>query len=374
MTSHETYDIAVVGGGIVGSAVAAEAAGRGARVVLVDRADGPSPASTRSFAWLNAVSSDSPHYRGLRVLGVQRHLLEHARWGSGSPYRFTGSLSWAREGALEPTQGAAGAVGIEELHRRDHAAGGAARLIGREEAVRIEPSLGDVPHDGPFLHSSDEGWVDLPDLVGELRRRLVRAGGVVVRTAVELSADGGRVRLEGGPCAETVVIAAGAQTPALLSALGVGIPEATSGAAILVADGLGSAPRGILRTGGISARSHGGGALVLHSTALDAFVDPDGPRHLLPGERVDEVAAAAAEAFGWERPPRVLRALAGARPVPGDGLPVVGSVAGYENLRVAFTHSGATLGLLLGDLLASELVAGEADGVLSPYRPGRFSA
>jgi glycine/D-amino acid oxidase-like deaminating enzyme len=64
---------------------------------------------------------------------------------------------------------------------------------------------------------------------------------------------------------------------------------------------------------------------------------------------------------------------AGAKPVPGDGRPVLGPVPGLAGLHVAFTHSGATLGIVVGELLADELVDGRPSAVLDPFRPARFS-
>lgn len=60
------------------------------------------------------------------------------------------------------------------------------------------------------------------------------------------------------------------------------------------------------------------------------------------------------------------------RPVPGDGLPVVGQgpVAG---LWIAVMHSGATLAPLVGELLAQEIVGGPHSPLLADFRPGRFA-
>ena len=43
-------------------------------------------------------------------------------------------------------------------------------------------------------------------------------------------------------------------------------------------------------------------------------------------------------------------------------------------LHVAFTHSGATLGLIAGELLADQIVTGEPHPLLAPFGPGRFLA
>jgi len=41
---------------------------------------------------------------------------------------------------------------------------------------------------------------------------------------------------------------------------------------------------------------------------------------------------------------------------------------------VAFTHSGATLALIVGELLASEIASGEKHPMLATFRPERFTA
>ena len=40
---------------------------------------------------------------------------------------------------------------------------------------------------------------------------------------------------------------------------------------------------------------------------------------------------------------------------------------------MAFTHSGATLGLVAGELLSEEIVSGTPHPLLDPFRPDRFA-
>src|SRR3712207_7925186 len=53
------------------------------------------------------------------------------------------------------------------------------------------------------------------------------------------------------------------------------------------------------------------------------------------------------------------------RSVPGDGEPVLGALAEVSGYHVAFTHSGATLALIAGELLADEIVTGEPSRLLA---------
>ena len=61
----------------------------------------------------------------------------------------------------------------------------------------------------------------------------------------------------------------------------------------------------------------------------------------------------------------------GPEPVPGDGEPVVGALAEVFGHHVASTHSGATLALVVGELLADEVLTGEPSPLLAAFRPSR---
>jgi fructosyl amine oxidase (glucosone-forming) len=61
----------------------------------------------------------------------------------------------------------------------------------------------------------------------------------------------------------------------------------------------------------------------------------------------------------------------GPEPVPADGEPVLGPVE-VDGLFVAFSHSGATLGLIAGELLADQMLTGEQPSLLAPFSAGRF--
>jgi glycine/D-amino acid oxidase-like deaminating enzyme len=62
----------------------------------------------------------------------------------------------------------------------------------------------------------------------------------------------------------------------------------------------------------------------------------------------------------------------GPKPIPGDGEPVLGRVDEIGGLHLAFTHSGATLALIAGELLAREIRSGEPHPMLTPFNPRRF--
>jgi glycine/D-amino acid oxidase-like deaminating enzyme len=68
----------------------------------------------------------------------------------------------------------------------------------------------------------------------------------------------------------------------------------------------------------------------------------------------------------------VARTAIGRKPIPGDGDPVLGAVDEIAGLWVAFTHSGATLALIAGELLAHEITTRAPHPMLAPFNPRRF--
>jgi glycine/D-amino acid oxidase-like deaminating enzyme len=61
----------------------------------------------------------------------------------------------------------------------------------------------------------------------------------------------------------------------------------------------------------------------------------------------------------------------GWRPLPLDGLPVMGFSPAQPGVYLAIAHSGVTLAPILGQLAAQEILDGTRAEALSPYRPDR---
>ncbi len=59
----------------------------------------------------------------------------------------------------------------------------------------------------------------------------------------------------------------------------------------------------------------------------------------------------------------------GGTPIPSEGEPVVGALKGIPGHYAAFTYSGATLGLIVGELLAYEVVTGAERPMIVTSRP-----
>jgi glycine/D-amino acid oxidase-like deaminating enzyme len=61
------------------------------------------------------------------------------------------------------------------------------------------------------------------------------------------------------------------------------------------------------------------------------------------------------------------------RRAPADRHAITGRVPGFDNAWL-IAHSGVTLGLLLGRMIADEIVGGTSHATLGTFRPDRFGA
>ncbi|MBW1638658.1 FAD-binding oxidoreductase [Microbacterium resistens] len=371
MNATRPHRVVVVGGGILGASAAAHLARRGMAVTLVTSGDLADGASGRSLSWLNSSGERSEAYHRLRLLGIDRYRTWAARRPDSADHlRFDGAIKWARPGSsLQPT------------FARERSRGYDAIWVPRNRIAEHAPDVrpGAVAEEGAIVNPG-EGWVDLPPLVAELVAEAVAGGArLVARTAVRAvatDADGVvGVHLADGAAipADRVVLAAGAATPALLATVGVALPEATVPSCIVHTAPLAERVRMVMNTPRVAVRPLPDGGLALDSgwAARTVRRSEDGT-WTVPAETVTGLLDEASRVLARTERLRARRVAAGPKPIPADGAPVVGAVPVVPGLSVLFTHSGATLGLILGELLAEEIDTGAASPVLERFRIDRF--
>ncbi|MBL8927001.1 MAG: FAD-binding oxidoreductase, partial [Pseudonocardia sp.] len=312
-----------------------------------------SGASGRSLSWLNSAAERSPAYHRLRMIGIDRYRTLSA--ALDAPWlRFDGGLFWGERAEVIADHHRA--VGYEV--RRARAVAGIA-----------------VPAEGAYL-SPGEGWVDLPSLVGHLIGRFTTAGGRLLTGvgAARPVVDGDQVRgarfTDGTRLdVDAAVVATGAAVPAMLGELGVPIRAQHSPAVVVRTRPVDVSVRVVVNTPRVSLRPTHDGCLVVGAGWLDAELSDVGS---VPEAQIAELLAEASAVLVGH-PALVADAVhAGPRPMPVDDEPVLGRVAGIAGLYVAFTHSGATLGLIAGELVADEIDTGTTHPLLDPFRPDRF--
>ncbi|MET0428492.1 MAG: FAD-binding oxidoreductase [Microvirga sp.] len=367
-----TLRVAVIGGGIFGVSAATQLARLGAGVTLFTDGALASEASGRSLAWLNSARFRSEAYHRLRMIGIDRYRSLAAKHPDAAWLRFDGGLTWDADDAGNK---------IAEAYRHETDIGYDARLLMPEQIAAATPGIDSraVTPQGAIFNPG-EGWVDLPSLIKVLLEEFALLGGRAVTQAGSCSVDvrGGRatgvVTGDGERfAADAVLVAAGAAVPRIVAAVGHHIPDATPISLLVRSKPTKFALKAVLNTPRVAVRPTPDGALVFDSAWSENEVirHPDGTfgvRASTIHQLLQEVSAV------LEGNPRIeLDSYGvGPKPVPKDGEPVLGALDDVPGYHVAFSHSGATMGLIAGELLAREIVTGEVSPLLAPFRPGRF--
>lgn len=358
--------IVVVGGGIVGTAIAWQLQKRGAPVVLVERDAEPQGASFFSFASLTAFDEPSTSLYALKCLGM-------SHWRSWQ--RDMGELGVTWDGEVRWAETAESAERlknkIDEAVRRGYPV----ETLNYEQLIQRLPNVRPSRVVAASL-ATDDGQADPPAAIARLREAFTEASGAIETGRASLRFDGDHVVVRVGTQdleASRVVIAAGAETSAFLDKLGWDLPMAPS-PGLLVR----TAPVPALITGTVYVSTESGPSIHLRQVSAG---------NLLIGELSQDYAAKdptlehAKQLLRQAQ--RLLPGLSGTeveqftvewRPMPRDGMPIVGSLPGMSSIYLATTHSGVTLAPALADLIAKELLDNHPAHQLQGCRPARFAA
>lgn len=371
MSGTESKHVVVIGGGVLGASTAAHLARGGAPVTLVTSGSLADGASGRSIAWLNSSGARSADYHYLRMLAIDRYRTWSARHPESRAYlRFDGAMKWAGPGES-----------FRETFAFERAGGYDAVWVDRADVAGFAPDVNvDAVAEEGAIFNPGEGWVSLPDLIAALAGEAVEHGARVIehvgdaRVDVQDGAATGVILGDGTRLpAERVVLATGAAVPLQLAALGVNVPDATPAAFVLFTDPVDVEVKTVLNTPRVAVRPTPDGRLVLDADwAEQSVVVGDDGSITVPEESVQGLLDEASTVLAGNPRLTAERVGAGLKPIPGDGEPVAGAVPSIDGLYTLFTHSGATLGLILGELLAEEILTGTASQVLTSFGVDRF--
>ena len=409
--------VAVVGGGVIGLCSALDLARHGAEVLLLERGDCGSGASSGNCGWVTPALSGplaEPGAVGHALVGMTRPgspFALHPRpdlaflhwcwrfWRSSSEARWRRGVAQllalnARtfqlfdelrdqgaefemhpSGLVFAANTQRGLTVFRTLFQAVAELGYPGTIVewDRAEALENERALSDTVV-GAFF-APEERHVRPESLVHGLLTA-VRAAGVELVEQVEVQRI---VRTRGAWSLQTrgsthasdaVVVAAGIWSRDLLRPLGIRLPlEAAKGYSV-TASGEGTAPRRALYFGEVKV-----GCSPFAGTVRLAGTLELGAHDLSLGRRrLSAIVASAALYLRDWRPGSSAVEWAGLRPLSPDGLPLIGSLPGHENLFVATGHGmlGVTLAPATAALLTPLVLTGRRSPESEPFRPDRF--
>ncbi len=301
---------------------------------------------------------------------MAEHRILASEFGSAPWLHLDSSIEWAADDA--------GYAALIEKIERLRGWGYQAELLTATELHALEPDLVPPPGVEQIAFFPAEGYADVPLLVGTLAGAAERAD-ATIRTGcrvTEIARSGGRVTgvvTEGGErlSADLVVSCVGRWSGEFAHVAGFHLPMEPTVGMLVVTSAAPVRLRAMLNSPAINVRPDGGGRLRLQATDFDAITTPEMPTTPLPeiAHRVYERAVSVLPTLAGTP---IEAALVGVRAIPGDGYPIVGPVPGLDGLYIVCTHSGVTMGPLLGRIAAREIMGDIADMRIATFRPERL--
>ncbi len=214
MNEKRSYDAIVVGAGVVGLSSAWRAARRGARVLVLDRAESPAGATRVAAGMLAPVGElafGEPELLEMTIAAAERYPGFVAELEAAS-YKATG---YARRGALHVALDRDEAAELRRVHDLQRSLGLGAEWLSPRRCRELEPGLTPSFYGG--VHAAGEATVD-PRALTEALLAALAGERAEVQTGIEIAAallDGERlcgVRTSAGEelHAPAVVLASGA--------------------------------------------------------------------------------------------------------------------------------------------------------------------
>lgn len=374
MSATKISEVVVIGAGIFGVSTAVQLQRRGVAVTLLNDGPAGNGASGRSLSWLNSARMRSDEYHRLRMAGIDRYRTLANRVGKVDWLSFEGGLTWDGDDAKNEIAAAYAyevSLAYDALHL---APGDVANITPGVDAATITPQ--------GAIFNPGEGWVDLPALIAHLLQEFSANGGRLVtdQGAATVIVENGRAvgaktaagnRFEG----DAVLLATGPSVPAMVGEAGQRIDDGTPVALLVMTKPLDHPLKAVLNTPRVAVRpAPDGGFFVDADWAADEVATNADGSYDVRQSTLDALLAEASKILEGRPKLEVAAYGAGRKPIPGDGEPVMGELPAIPGYYVAFSHSGATLGLIVGELLAYEIATGARHPMLASFRPERFSA
>jgi glycine/D-amino acid oxidase-like deaminating enzyme len=362
-------DVIIIGGGVIGAACAYFLAGRGAKVLVLERSHLGAGASGTTAA-IVSISGSSGTPEALRPLNVEGYhlILKIAQ-------EFDRPLEIIHGGMLYAAMNDQEALEIRPFYDEIRQMGIDCKLMDPAETRQFEPLLG--PDVQAALHNPACYHVNPFRLVQGYLGVAMRQGarvecGVAVRDIKISNGHVDQVVTDNGTYqADWVVVAGGAHSPSLLSSSGLRIPIVPARGQVILTEACRQMTEHV-----IMFLNH----LYIRQTAsgnfyLGSHTEFVGFENRITLEKISAFTKAFTRAVPMLGRLRALRFFAGFRPICEDNLPVIGPVPGCPNLLVASGHgrAGMRFSASTGKGISEMIIDGQTEHPMEAFSPGRFA-
>ncbi len=373
MYCDDTYDVCVVGGGLMGSAVALGLVTSGAKVLMIDRINQLNTASKANFGlvWSQSKGSGNRAYSRFSEKAVLE-FKNFTEWIEGkSRIDLELRLGAGLVLCVGDRELAARTETVRKLHLEAnlHGEKHPSRILDRKDVQELvgKTVLGEDVSGGSF--SSIDGDVNPLLLLKAMRRIFLENGGVflsgcTVNSIARVSGDYHLSTSSGAVKVPKIVLASGLGNRPLLAMMERKIPLIAQKGQLLVTQRV----KPFLSFPFSGLRQTGCGSVMIgytqESTGYEVSTTTSAAVHL---------ARRAVQIFPCLQHTRVVRSWASLRILTADGIPIYDEIDGYPNAYVLATHSCVTLASLHMSLLPPWILGDKKPDYICDFNLERFN-
>ena len=367
--------ITVVGAGIVGSCIAHELSRLGQNVTIIDKSMPGSGTSGKSFNWVNATYPKRPYsynYLSQLGLGAFDDLYRYIDF----PSKWNGSLEWFVDAKKHKKL----LDNVNQLLK--YPTYSKHEIIDSLKASSLEPNI-DFNKNNKIVYSVEDGAIDALKTIENLVARTKFNGGKIInnctfKNSIYRSGKLSSINTSLGEIeTDLIIFATGIDTNSLINKEVLRDPTA---GIIIKTKPYNSIINKIIVGPGIHIHQQNDGRLIIgeqdgapesHKMRLKEYPSKF-PSSMLAYQHANKILNTAKSFIKSMDEVELESVHIGWRPLPLDGLPIIGFINSNQDSYLASMHSGISLGPIVGKIVAQEITENINNNLLNNFRPSRF--
>jgi sarcosine oxidase subunit beta len=353
-------EVAIIGGGVRGLAIAFGLAKEGVDVILLEKSHIAAGASGLNMGYVNISAKKPAFYTRFSKISADMYPDLNEELGGDIEYERNGSLNVA-----ETKQE------WEELSKivdaRNNVGGIGMRMLNIDEMRQLEPNLS--PHLLGGFYCPIDGGVNPLKLAGAFARQAIRKGARILTGSEVLEIRVASKRIEEVVTSrETisthiVVNTAGIHVPRIAKMVGIDVPVYPERGQIIITEAL---PLILNRTVGEYKQFEDGQVL------LGVTNENVGENTSVTVDMISSRTRKAIRIIPVLQRAMAIRCTAALRPMTPDRRPIYQKIDGISDFYIAVGHSGITLAPITSKIFSELITRGETDITIDEYRLERF--